>query len=81
MQTMKSKTINISLRRAVLVNIDKKAKEEYRSRSELIKEAAVFYIQTKDNWSILQNDISSKAVNMGIKSDSDVEKLVDSMRK
>ena len=81
MQTMKSKTINISLPRAVLVNIDKKAKEEYRSRSELIKEAAVFYIQTKDNWSILQNDISSKAVNMGIKSDSDVEKLVDSMRK
>lgn len=78
---MKSKTINISLPEEVLVDIDSKAKEEYRSRSELIKEAAVYYIQTKNNWSILQKEISTKASKLGIKTEKDVEKLVDSVRR
>ena len=77
---MKAKTINISLPDQVLEKIDRKAQEEYRSRSELIKEAAVFYIQTKDNWSILQDDIAAKAKQIGVKSEDEVEKLVDSMR-
>lgn len=77
---MKVKTINISLPEQLLSRIDLKAKEEYRSRSELLKEAAVFYIQTKNNWAVLQNDIVVKAKIMGIKSENDVEKLFDSER-
>lgn len=78
---MKAKTINISLPEKLLGSIDRKAREEYRSRSELIKEATVFYIQTKDNRAILQNDISAKAKKMRINSEVDVEAMVDSLRR
>lgn len=77
---MQAKTINISLPRQVLKQIDRKAEEEYRSRSELLKEAALFYIQTKDNWSVLQKDIIARANKMGLKSEDDIEKMVDSLR-
>ncbi|MDO8444118.1 MAG: ribbon-helix-helix protein, CopG family [bacterium] len=77
---MKVKTVNISLPEQLLVEIDQKAREEYRSRSELLKEAAVFYIRTKSNWSVLQSDIATKAKKLGIKSEDDVEKMVDSER-
>jgi len=77
---MKSKTINISLPEKLLSSIDRKAKEEYRSRSELLKEAAVFYIQTKDNWAVLQKDIIARAKKMNIRTERDVEKLIDSSR-
>lgn len=77
---MKVKTVNISLPEQLLSEIDQKAKEEYRSRSELLKEAAVFYIRTKDNWAILQSDIVTKAKKLGISSEDDVEKMVDSER-
>lgn len=78
---MKAKTINISLPEKLLGSIDRKAREEYRSRSELIKEATVFYIQTKDNRAILQNDISAKAKKRKINSEDDVEQMVDSLRR
>ena len=77
---MKAKTINISLPSQVLKEIDRKAEEEYRSRSELLKEAALFYIQTKDNWRVLQNGITDRAEKMGIRSEDDIEKMVDSLR-
>ena len=78
---MKAKTINVSLPEKLLVDIDRKAREEYRSRSELIKEATVFYIQTKDNRAILQQDISARARKMRINSEDDIEKTVDSLRR
>lgn len=77
---MKVKTVNISLPEKLLSEIDRKAKEEYRNRSELLKEAAVFYIQTKDNWNILRNDIQTRALKTGVKSEDDVEQLIDSIR-
>ena len=78
---MNVKTINISLPADLLKKIDRKAKEEYRSRSELLKEATVTYIQTRDNWKVLQQDLSAKAKGLNIKSERDVEGLVDSLRK
>ena len=78
---MKAKTINISLPEELLEEIDRKAREEYRSRSELFKEATIMYIQTKDNWLLLQKDLSSKAKKLGVKSEDDVEKLIDTLRK
>jgi metal-responsive CopG/Arc/MetJ family transcriptional regulator len=78
---MKVKTINISVPEKLLSEIDRKAREEYRSRSELLKEAAVHYIQSRDNWMVLQNDIMLKAKKMALKSEDDVERLVDSERK
>lgn len=77
---MKTKTINISLPDQVLKEIDRKAKEEYRSRSELLKDASLFYIQTKDNWLVLQTDLTSRAKKLGIKTEDDVENMIDSLR-
>lgn len=78
---MNVKTVNVSLPSDLLKQIDRKAKEEYRSRSELLKEATLMYIQTKDNWQLLQRDLSQKAKKIGLKGEEDIEKIVDSLRK
>jgi metal-responsive CopG/Arc/MetJ family transcriptional regulator len=78
---MKVKTINISIPEELLTKIDEKARLEYRSRSELFKEATVVYLQTKDNWLVLQKEMSEKAKKMNIKTENDVEQIVDSLRK
>ncbi len=46
-------TVNIAFKRELLAQIDKVAKEESRSRSEFLREAARAYIQKKERW----NDI------------------------
>jgi len=78
---MSVKTINISLPSDLLKKIDRKAQEEYRSRSELLKEATLIYIQTKDNWKVLQQDLAAKAKKMNLQDERDIEALVDSLRK
>lgn len=77
---MKVKTVNISMPEKLLANIDRKAKDEYRSRSELIREAALYYLQTKNNWAVLEQDLSVKAKKLGIKNEDDVEDMIDSLR-
>jgi CopG family transcriptional regulator/antitoxin EndoAI len=47
---MKSNTVNISFRQDLLQQIDQIAKEESRTRSELIREAARNYIESKRKW-------------------------------
>ncbi len=47
---MNTKTVNISFRKDLLEKIDKVAKEEMRTRSELIREAARMYIERKNRW-------------------------------
>lgn len=46
----KSNTVNISFREDLLKAIDDVAKQESRSRSELIREAARMYIERKSRW-------------------------------
>jgi len=77
---MSVKTINVSLPNELLKEIDRKAGEEYRSRSELLKEATLMYIQTKDNWQVLQKNLVLRARKRGIKNENDIEKMVDSLR-
>ena len=47
---MKSSTVNISFSDDLLGKIDQEAREESRSRSELIREAARGYIDRKHRW-------------------------------
>ena len=47
---MANSTVNISFQEELLDRIDKIAKEEARSRSELIREAARAYIEKKEKW-------------------------------
>ena len=50
---MPTVTVNISFRDSLLSEIDKTAKKEFRSRSELIREAARLYIERQNQWSDL----------------------------
>ncbi|EIE03478.1 ribbon-helix-helix protein, CopG family [Leptospira licerasiae serovar Varillal str. VAR 010] len=45
-----NQTVNISFEKGLLKEIDKIAKREHRSRSELIREAARAYIEKKFKW-------------------------------
>ena len=46
-------TVNISFQDSLLKEIDKTAKKEHRSRSELIREAARQYIRRQNQWNEL----------------------------
>ena len=50
---MPTVTVNISFQDSLLSEIDKTAKKEYRSRSELIREAARLYIERQNQWNDL----------------------------
>ena len=50
---MSTVTVNISFQDSLLNEIDKTARKEYRSRSELIREAARLYIQRQSQWTDL----------------------------
>ncbi|WP_061250132.1 CopG family ribbon-helix-helix protein [Leptospira alstonii] len=72
-----NQTVNISFEKALLKEIDKIAKREHRSRSELIREAARAYIEKKTRWQAIfdftskvsdRNDIAEKDVFNEIKS-------------
>jgi CopG family transcriptional regulator/antitoxin EndoAI len=47
---LKSQAVNISFKKDLLKRIDDMAKEESRSRSELVREAARIYIERKERW-------------------------------
>jgi CopG family transcriptional regulator / antitoxin EndoAI len=49
-KAMKTGTVNISFQEGLLRQIDQTAREESRSRSELIREAARMYIERKRRW-------------------------------
>ena len=47
---MSTTTVNISFKDSLLTDIDEVAKQESRSRSELLREAARMYIARKRRW-------------------------------
>lgn len=47
---MSTVTVNISFQDRFLDNIDRIARRESRSRSELLREAARIYIERKERW-------------------------------
>ena len=47
---MSNVTVNISFQDSLLRGIDRMARRESRSRSELLREAARSYIQRKERW-------------------------------
>ncbi len=47
---MSANTVNVSFQKELLKQIDTISKEESRSRSEIIREAARMYIERKERW-------------------------------
>jgi CopG family transcriptional regulator/antitoxin EndoAI len=77
---MKTGTVNISFQESLLRQIDEMAREESRSRSELIREAARIYIERKKRW----KDIfafGEKQVRRLRLTESDVESGIGSYRR
>ncbi|EMJ96417.1 MULTISPECIES: CopG family ribbon-helix-helix protein [Leptospira] len=74
-----NQTVNISFEKSLLKEIDKIAKREHRSRSELIREAARAYIEKKTRWQAIF-DFTSKAIDQSSISEKDVFNEIKSVR-
>jgi CopG family transcriptional regulator/antitoxin EndoAI len=70
------KTITLSFPPAFLKQIEKLAKKENRTKSELFREALRRYMAER-KWESLQREMSAKASSLGIKTEADVERIVD----
>ena len=77
---MSTTTVNISFQDSLLADIDKVAKLESRSRSELLREAARMYIDRKRRWGTIfaygESQMSQRKL-----SEADVGSEIDSYRK
>jgi metal-responsive CopG/Arc/MetJ family transcriptional regulator len=78
---MKSTTINLSLPMPLLRLIDREARAELRTRSELLREAARSYLTKEQRWRILQRYAGGRARASGIRTEADVLEAIASDRK
>ena len=72
---MNTKTVNISFRKDLLEKIDKVAKDEMRTRSELIREAARMYIERKARWEKIFEFGRQQAERLGLKEQDIAEEI------
>ena len=77
---MKSSTVNISFTDELLKKIDQLARQESRSRSELIREAARGYIERKRRWKQIFEFGKMNATRKGI-TESDIETEIAAYRR
>ena len=77
---MRSATINLSLPNELLKLIDREAKAEFRTRSELIREAARTYLNREQKWKALQRYAGQRARVSGIRTEEDVMRAIASVR-
>lgn len=77
---MKTQVINVSLPASLLKAADDQAKSEYRSRSELFREAIRSYILKRQTWHEIFAYGRKQAKKLGIKSEEDVYRLVEEYR-
>lgn len=77
---MSVQTINISLPKKLLVEVDKQAKKESRSRSEFLREAARIYLRRFTAWDEIFKYGRKKAKELGIKSEEDVYRMIQDYR-
>ena len=64
---MAASTVNISFNKELLAEIDKTAKQESRTRSDLIREAARLYIGRKNKWEKILTFGSRQARRLGLR--------------
>lgn len=73
-------TVNISLQDSLLADIDRLAKKERRSRSELLREAARLYIERRNRWDKIFTVGQAVATQQGL-SEEDVALEIQAHRK
>ncbi len=72
---MKSSTVNISFNDELLRQIDQVARQESRSRSELIREAARNYLERKQRWNQIFAFSESQVKRKNIKEEDITEEI------
>ncbi|KKU87603.1 hypothetical protein A3A64_00675 [Candidatus Gottesmanbacteria bacterium RIFCSPLOWO2_01_FULL_48_11] len=77
---MQTQTFNIVLPKELVKKIDAVAKQEYRNRSELIREAVRVYLQRRLEWNELFAYGRKMGKTLGIKSEEDVNRIVQEYR-
>ncbi len=77
---MQVQTLNISLPKDLVKKADFVAKKEYRSRSELIKEALRSYLQNRQAWAQIFATGAKTVKKLGLKNEAKVAKMVEEYR-
>lgn len=77
---MPAQTLNISLPRELVKQVDKAAKKRYRTRSELIRSALLNYLERRAAWDEIFKAGERAAKKMGIKSEEEIDKIVYDFR-
>lgn len=77
---MNTQTVNIALPDDLIKKVDNLAKNEYRNRSELIREALRVYIRNSESWRELFAYGKSTAKKMNITSEKQVDNIVAEYR-
>ena len=78
---MAGSTVNISFNRELLAEIDKTAKQEARTRSELIREAARLYIERKSRWESIFTFGSRQVRRLGLREEDVADEIKKSRAK
>jgi len=77
---MQTQTFNIALPSSLVARMDLVATNEYRNRSELIREAVRIYLEDKLEWDDIFEFGRKAAKKAGIKSEEDVNRIVQEYR-
>ena len=75
-----TRTWTISLPPALVREAERTAKEENRTRSELVREALRLYLEER-RWRKLQRNTAFRAQALGLRTEEDVDRLVHAVRK
>ncbi|MDE2060564.1 MAG: ribbon-helix-helix protein, CopG family [candidate division NC10 bacterium] len=75
-----TKTWTISLPPKLVTEAERTAREEHRTKSELVREALRLYIAER-RWRTLQQKTALHAQALGIRTEEDVDRLVHAVRK
>ncbi|MGB4782551.1 CopG family ribbon-helix-helix protein [Candidatus Methylomirabilis sp.] len=75
-----TKTWTISLPPKLVREAERTAKEEHRTKSELVREALRLYLEDQQ-WRTLQRKTALQAQALGIRTEEDVDRLVHAIRK
>jgi metal-responsive CopG/Arc/MetJ family transcriptional regulator len=76
---MRIRSINISLPNQLVKALDRRAREESRSRSKVLRAAALAYLEWWEQWQRLQNYGRQKARRLEVRP-RDVERLISELR-
>jgi len=77
---VKTVTVNIALPKPLLDRIDRTARSESRTRSELLREASRLYIARKERWKAIFRFGRRQAKRLGLK-EGDVAAAVAAVRR